>query len=150
MCACTQCPLRSVTHLPHPTMGHPIPEEFRDYSSSPPAYPCLDLLIGLLVTQSLPLTALHPARPIPDFCLCSSSGALRLHHLITARGLCPCRPLTLFRARGLCHRQPLHFLHNGQAVVDFVSRRAPSAVRKRSLSLSSSNSTNTSSSSCDI
>jgi hypothetical protein len=95
MCACTQCPRRSVTLLPHPTMGHPIPEEFRDYSSSPPAYPCLDLLIGLLVTQSLPLTALHPARPIPDFCLCFSSGALRLHHLITARGLCPCRPLTL-------------------------------------------------------
>jgi hypothetical protein len=33
---------RLVTHFPHPSMGHPIPEEFPDDSRSPPASPCLD------------------------------------------------------------------------------------------------------------
>jgi hypothetical protein len=48
MCAFTQCPRRSVTHMPHPTIGHPIPKELPDViealrdSSSPPDSPCVD------------------------------------------------------------------------------------------------------------
>jgi hypothetical protein len=56
------CPLRSVTHFPHPSMGHPIPEEFPDDSGFPLLRPPF---FGLLSTDCWPLTALYPTRPIP-------------------------------------------------------------------------------------
>jgi hypothetical protein len=92
MCACTQCPRRSVTHL---------------------------LFISRLIASRLRRSTLPgPYLLLPLFFL----RARRLHQLITTRGLRPCRPLTRLRARGLCHRQPLHFPCNGQAVVHLISR----------------------------
>jgi hypothetical protein len=80
-CAPSNSLRRSVTHRPHPALGHPWPEGFPDVTeaSRDPGFPGLNpsqspLTSRLLMTQSLPATALQSLRPIPTSALVLALG----------------------------------------------------------------------------